>query len=428
MRYSTTAALLLTSALVQPPARGGDGWPGFVDESVAALERALQTHDFAAVEPRLAPGFSYAGHGGGLALTIMRQVVEGYPNGLADIEILEVRREPDATLGIRIGLHTADSTEQRTLRLAGDGRFLEAEVAGIRLAGHAGSEDVGGEQLPDWSVALEKPIAEVPFELRDEFPVPLVDVRIGERGPYRFAVDTAAACTLLLRSRLAEELNLERRGSAGVSDSSGQPSRQADLVLLPELRFGGVVARDISAVSHSPGAAHAASIPDDVQGILGRVLFESLLLTLDYPGRRLIVREGTLEPGPAVVPFDLVDGVMQIAIGVAGRRLPVILDSGHRGTVTLPRSWADRLPLAGPVVADGWTATVNAVYARETAPLAGSVELGLERVASPALHFADEHSPSLLGGGLLREFSVTVDQRARLVRFERDAAGAASRK
>jgi hypothetical protein len=423
-----TMAVLLTSALVPALARGGDGWPGFVDESVAALERALQAHDYAAVEPLLAPGFSYAGHGGGLALTIMRQVVEDYPEGLADIEILEVRQEPDGTLGIRTGIHTAGATEHRTLRLAGDGRFLEAEVAGIRLAGHAGSEEVGGGQLPDWSVALENPITEVPFELRDEFPIPLVDVRIGEHGPYRFAVDTAAACTVLLRSRLAEELNLERQGSAGVSDSSGQPSRPADLVLLPELRFGDVVARDLSAVSHTPAAAHAASIPDDVQGILGRVLFESLLLTLDYPGRRLILKEGTLEPGPAVVPFDLVDGVMQIAIGVGGRQLPVILDSGHRGTLTLPRSWAEVLPLAGPVVADGRTATVNAVYSRETAHLAGSVEMGRERVASPALHFADEHSPTLLGGGLLREFSVTVDQRARLVRFERDASGAAPRK
>ena len=41
---------------------------------------------------------------------------------------------------------------------------------------------------------------------------------------------------------------------------------------------------------------------------------------------------------------------MQLNVDVGGRSVPVFLDTGHRGTVTLPLSWADRLPLAGPLV------------------------------------------------------------------------------
>jgi hypothetical protein len=236
-------------------------------------------------------------------------------------------------------------------------------------------------------------------------------------------VDTAAACTVLLRRSLAEQLDLERVGEVAVADASGRPSRAAETVRLPELRAGGLVARELLAVSHVPSAAHAASIPDDVDGILGRALFESLLLTLDYPGRRLVLTDAHLQPGPSVVSFELVQDVMQLNVGIAGQSVPVVLDSGHRGTVTLPRSWADLLPLAGPLADAGRVATVNVTYTRQIAPLAGSIVIADERVESPPLFFADEHTPKLLGGGLLREFLVTIDQRSRLVRFER--AGAA---
>ena len=272
-------------------------------------------------------------------------------------------------------------------------------------------------------MTLEGPIVEVPFQLRDTFPVPLVEVHIGDRGPYLFAVNTAAACTVLLRRRLVDELGLEQVGTARVADASGRPSRPAETVRLPELRFGGVVARDLVAISHTPSAAHAASIPDDTDGILGRVLFESLLLTLDYPRRRLVLSEDRLEAGPAITPFELVQDVMQLNVDVAGRSIPVLLDSGHRGTVTLPRSWADLLPLGGPLVDAGQTATVNATYTRQTAPLTGAIVVAGARVESPLIYFADEHTPKLLGGGLLREFAITIDQRSRLVRFERGEGG-----
>ena len=44
--------------------------------------------------------------------------------------------------------------------------------------------------------------------------------------------------------------------------------------------------------------------------------------------------------------------------------------------------------------------------------------LGAHVIESPTLYFADEPTPSLIGGGVLRDFAVTIDQRSRLVRFE----------
>ncbi|MHC5012780.1 MAG: aspartyl protease family protein [Planctomycetota bacterium] len=410
--------LLSILALVAAPSPADDTWPPEVQTSLEALEQALRDHDFGAIEGLLAPDFRYAGHEGALARTIMEQVVAGYPEGLAGVTVLDAREEPDGSWTLRAVFDTAGGPEEHAVRLSADGRLIQAEVARIRLAGHG--EPADGEE--SWSVSLGAPAVQVPFELRDAFPVPLVEVHIGDRGPYLFAVDTAAACTVLLRRSLADELGLEEVGAVAVADGSGRPSRPAANVRLPELRLGEMVARDLVAIAHSPSAAHAASIPDDAVGILGRVLFESLLLTLDYPGRRLTLREGRLEPGPAVASFDFVRDVMQLNVDLGGRPVAVFLDSGHRGTVTLPRSWADRLPLAGPLVDAGQTATVNVTYDRQAAPLAGAVVVAGERVESPTLYFADEHTPKLMGGGLLREFVVTIDQRSRLVRFERGGA------
>jgi hypothetical protein len=425
MRLALSVQLALSVLVLAPaPAPANDGWPPGVEQSIGALERALRDHDYAAVEGLLAPGFRYAGHGGALARSIMQQVVAGYPDGLIGVEIGGVREEPDGTLTVEVALHTPAGVEEHPIRLSREGRILEAEVARIQLAGHEPQSAAPGPRDTDaWSLSLDQPVVRVPFELRESFPVPLVEVFLGDHGPYLFAVDTAAACTVLLRRRLADELALEAVGTAAVGDASGRPTRPAELVRLPDLRLGGVVARDLVAVSHSPSAAHAASIPDDTDGILGRVLFESLLLTLDYPGRRLVLREGRLEPGPLVTPFELVQGVMQVNVDVAGRLLPVLLDSGHRGTVTLPASWAERLPLDGPLVDAGQTATVNVTYRRRRARLEGAVEIAGARIESPTLFFTDEHTPSLLGGGLLQAFTVTIDQVARLVRFERAQAG-----
>ncbi len=414
---------LFVLAFVPASSPAEDSWPPRVEQSIQALEKALRGHDYAAIESLLAPGFSYAGHDGPLARTIMQQIVAGYPGGLERIEILGLQTGEDGALTVEAQFHGSESADRRLILLSATGRILRAEVVQIQLAGHpAPSTGTEPGNVDTWSIALDQPEVQVPFELREDFPVPLVEVHIGDRGPYLFAIDTAAACTVLVRSRLADELGLETVGTAAVGDASGKPTRPAELVRLPELRFGGAVARDAIAVSHSPSAAHAASIPDDADGILGRVLFESLLLTLDYPGRRLVMREGRLEAGPSVTPFELVHDVMQIDVDIDGRRAPVLLDSGHRGTVTLPASWAVRLPLAGPLVAAGQTATVNVTYSRRTARLAGSVQLAGVRIESPVLFFADEHTPSLLGAGLLREFAVTIDQRARLVRFQRVGA------
>ena len=122
-------------ALVTAPSGADDTWPPGVERSIRALEQALQDNDFTALKGLLAPDFRYTGQGGVLARTIMEQVVAGYPAGLARVTILDVRENADTTLTVRTAFETAAGPEEHAIRLSGDGRLLQAEVARIRLAG-----------------------------------------------------------------------------------------------------------------------------------------------------------------------------------------------------------------------------------------------------------------------------------------------------
>jgi len=425
MHFARLVALhsLLAVALVATPtARAARNDTS--GSAVEALERALIEHDFGLLEDRLDSGFSYAGHEGEMARTIMRQVVAGFPEGLTRIEVLGSRVDAGIRL-VDVRLHGLESGELRTIELSPDGAIRKAEVAEIQLAGHGSLPDAdqGSGAAPEtsWSLTLEGETGTAPFELRDEFPVPLVQVQIGGQGPFLFAIDTAAGTTALLRLSLAETLGLSKAGKAFIGDGSGRHRQSVDLVRIPELRFGDVVARDLVAVTNTPSADHAATIPDDAMGILGRELFRDVLWTIDYPGRRLVLRKGILEDDAAAVPFDFVGGVMELSIDIAGRPTRLFLDSGHQRTISLPRSQASKLPLAAPLVEAGWSATVVARYTLQSAPLAGAVTLGGHVIEGPTLYFADEPTPSLIGGGVLRDFAVTIDQRSRLVRFENTA-------
>lgn len=383
-------------------------------EAVAALEEALQRHDYSRVEGHLAPDFEYAGRGGRLAREILRQVVSGFPDGLERIEILRsTAGGEERRMDVR--LHGVGDGAAKTLRLDARGRLLEAEVARIQLAAHGGGAPAASRA---GSVELAAAEVRVPFELRDAFPVPVVAVDLGDGRPRLFAVDTAAACSALVRGRVARELGLAAEGSARVGDSGGAV-RSAAMVTLPSLRVAGLLARDVPAVAHTPSADHAASIPDDLDGILGRYLFEDLLLTLDYPGRELRLASGKrLEPGPGVIPWEAASGVMQLRLDVAGVEVPVLLDTGHRGPLTLPASWAERLPLDGAFVEVGAVATVSTRYENRGARLDGRLRIGSASFEAPPVVFSAGDAPSLLGGGLLRHLVVSVDQRSGLLRFE----------
>lgn len=283
-------------------------------------------------------------------------------------------------------------------------------------AGAFSSNGHGG--LPAPSVELAGEEAEIPFVLPEDFPVPVVEVTLNGDGPWRLAVDTAMGGTILLRRELAASMGLPVVGRAMVGDSSGSALKPADLVRIDEMVVGGLTARNFVGLGFAADNAHLSDVPDDLHGILGNQIYAELLTTLDYPRRRISFRRGTLDAQEeSTVDYEEEGKVMVVDLEVAGSSFPAILDSGHRGTITLPRSLADELPLAGEPRGLESMSTVSSTYQRSASRLDGEVVLAGARLLDPEIVFADEHTPRLIGFGVLEHFAITIDQRTRRLRF-----------
>ncbi len=272
--------------------------------------------------------------------------------------------------------------------------------------------------LPTPSVELATEEVNVPFVLPEAFPVPVVEVMLNGDGPWRLAVDTAMGGTILLRQELAAAMGLPVIGKAMVGDSSSAAPKPADLIRIEELVVGGLTARDVVGIGFAAKNDHISDVPDDLHGILGNQIFAELLTTLDYPRRRLVFQQSSLEASaPGTIEYEEKGSVMVVDLQIAGSTLSVVVDSGHRGTITLPRSLSDELPLAGEPRDLESLSTVVSTYQRQASRLDGEAVIAGVRLLGPEVVFADEHTPLLIGFGVLEHFAITIDQKARRIRF-----------
>ncbi|MBT7864324.1 MAG: clan AA aspartic protease [Gemmatimonadetes bacterium] len=286
----------------------------------------------------------------------------------------------------------------------------------------AAESDHARHGMPQPGVELRIQPAVIPFMTPAAFPAPVVEVTIGDKGGYRFVVDTGMSGTVLIRKALADELGLREVGHAMVGDASGHGTRTVPLVTIDRMATGDLDLSSIVALAMEPNADHAASIPDDLDGILGMQLFRELLVTFDYPAAQI-----RIEPhGPdwvesaEILRFDQSKSAIEIQLGIGDQIVPFFVDSAHRGTLTLPMSYAGRLPLSEPLTSIAPVATVSTTYTRSRSRLNTSVVLAGSTFLNPPVVFADEHSPLLMGYGILRYFTITIDQMNGRIRFHRD--------
>jgi len=233
--------------------------------------------------------------------------------------------------------------------------------------------------------------------------IPVVEVTIGGKGPYRFAIDTGAPGHGRISAALAVELGLPRIGETTTGAIYGAPEvsvgavsfKNLDLAALPTLR--------------GPGELW--------DGVLGNALLELLPLTLDYGSARARFGGPGLEEGLRI-RFD--DGVPVLPVTVAGRQFQVQFDSGNStAALFLDEAAARALPLAGEPVGRGG----SGILAAMEAPLAVPVIIGSARLPVAAVGWPSPRA----GGGLLGSrgvagMAVTLDTDSQLARVETSGA------
>lgn len=234
----------------------------------------------------------------------------------------------------------------------------------------------------------------------------------GGRRTLRLVFDTGATLTML-DERVADALGLETRGQRAGRDLAGTIG-ESDVAPLREL---------IHEAHVVPGAWVGVVPPlpatrPVMDGALSPLILGDSLITLDPTAPELILEPGTLsEPdGETTFPLES-DGTPAVYLPLAGAPALFLLDTGHHGTIILPRSSVAALDWkASPRTAThamGIWGLVPVRMGRVDGTLAIAGKAMEDPIASltPAEH-------GNVGAHVLEHFRLTLDYRNRRVRLE----------
>lgn len=247
----------------------------------------------------------------------------------------------------------------------------------------------------------------------------IVEAKWDKRGPWHFLVDTGSSVTLVspeFAQRYATDKTAITPPPMRVRSANGEstmlPSVTIRRIELKEAHFEYVQAlvRDFSDLS--------AHLGFKIDGILAFPLFRNTVFTLDYPNSRLLIRSsGDTENLPgATVNFNNTQRTPLIPIQVGDTTLIALVDSGNDGPLLLNPFGLNlhytSEPRPGTVVG-----TLVGNRTQEIGRLVEPVAIGTYWFSQPIVDLTDQLSA--LGGEVLRNFSITFDQKRNRVTFFR---------
>ena len=282
---------------------------------------------------------------------------------------------------------------------------------------------VGAQQVvrrappPPARIELRVQKTVIPMELFDGRPV--VSVRVNGQGPFQFALDTGVTGTVISKE-LAHELGLPDMGQAVAGRPGAAAPARATVTRIDKLELGEAEISGLLAVSGDVSTVWTGSqIP---QGVLNAASFPGLLVTLDYPKKRIELRRGELPAvdGRSIFEWDAEGTLPSVPLTLNGLKLDVALNLGLASGIDLPERYADLLRLASKPVAIPRTKTNTGDGESDitVATLKGVAEFGQFTMNHPQIRFIDEMAFGNIGCEILQRFVVTLDSKNRRIRLE----------
>ncbi|MGA2015726.1 MAG: retropepsin-like aspartic protease [Opitutaceae bacterium] len=251
----------------------------------------------------------------------------------------------------------------------------------------------------------------------------VVEAKWDKFGPYRFVIDTGSSVTLV-SPELAGRYASDSPPAAGVPPVRVRSAEGGFALLRPvtlkKIQLGGARFEFVPALVYDC-ADVSAQFDVKIDGILGFPLFRSVVLTLDYPHERVVLRSRIPDeglPGEAIL-FDNADKTPLIPVRLADRQFAALIDSGSSAAIAInPAGIAPKFqygPVDGPAVS-----TLTGDRPSKVGRLADVVRLGSFDIPRPVAEITDELSS--LGGGVLSHFTVTFDQEDDEVFFQHESS------
>lgn len=222
--------------------------------------------------------------------------------------------------------------------------------------------------------------------------LPLVEVQLNGRGPFRFLIDLGANVVIVRR-----DVATAARGKVVVERD------RSDILRFAELRLGAARFEEVTV-----GAYDTL----DVDGVLGYNVLRYAGFTLDYPRRRFVMHRRRLPApdGVSVLDYEVTDRLPFVRVRLGSSTLRVNLDTGASEWMTIPPPiqyslrWATA-PRPGPEVSNNQTGRTRVLVGQAAGPLT----FGGLRVPSPCIYINPDAETAWLGSSAMRWAAWTFD-------------------
>lgn len=218
-----------------------------------------------------------------------------------------------------------------------------------------------------------------------------VPVMIGDKGPFRFMIDTGAQATLLSRE-LADQLQLHDREPANLVGMASQ--MQVETVMIPDFGLG-----SRSFLVQSAPIVDAANI-GDADGVLGVDSLQNQRVLLDFDSGRLAVADGKQLGGNN--GFEIIVRARQrlgqlilTRAEIDGVRVDVIVDTGAQGSIG-NTALLERLRRASHV-GESQLTDINGVEKAGVVKMGRQLSFGDARLSNLPILFVDSPVFEVLG-------------------------------
>ncbi|HEY1189566.1 MAG TPA: PDZ domain-containing protein [Gemmata sp.] len=157
----------------------------------------------------------------------------------------------------------------------------------------------------------EKPVV-IPFELLKSRHM-AIQVKLNDKGPYRFIFDTGAP-TNLVNNKVAKESGItDKKDRGGLPLFGAAPTPKT----IKKLEIGGLNLEGMTTmVMDHPTVAAIAEVVGPVEGIIGFPFFARYKMTIDYEKKEM-----TLTPN-GYTPGDAMAGMMDKLMSASGGKKP----------------------------------------------------------------------------------------------------------
>ena len=250
----------------------------------------------------------------------------------------------------------------------------------------------------------------------------VVEAKWDRHGPYHFLIDTGASVTLVspeLAARYGGKNPFPPDTPLVRVKSSEGDTALLTATLLSRLQLEGARFEDVQALVYDFGPL-SAHLGIKIDGILGFPLFRETLLTLDYPRSRVVLqrRDGAIGPG-ATIAFNNDRKTPIIPVRLGDQTFAALIDSGSDASLSL-NPVGLQPAYAIPPRPGAMVGTLTSDREQRIGRLAATLMIGPHALLRPVVDVTDELSS--LGGGILKNFTVTFDQERSQVTFQRDTA------